>query len=143
MQGSISKSIEWLDHLAMDLIEQVGMSVIPVRLLGCSVHVTILAQSARLRLVCLQGDAAGFAAYLEHYGNTICGRHPIGVLLHVSTRSSWFCTDGMCAKNVSMLASSVINACIAVCFCVNSYPLPLAGHHHLAVLHKVSWVKIL
>lgn len=26
-------------------------------------------------------DAAGFAAYLRRTGNTICGRHPIGVLL--------------------------------------------------------------
>lgn len=30
-----------------------------------------------------QGDSAGFAAYLEQYGNTICGRHPIGVFLHM------------------------------------------------------------
>ena len=27
-------------------------------------------------------DAAGFAAYQRQYGNTICGRHPIAVLLH-------------------------------------------------------------
>lgn len=27
-------------------------------------------------------DAAGFAAYLRQFGNTICGRHPIAVLLH-------------------------------------------------------------
>ncbi|KAL1528231.1 hypothetical protein AB1Y20_009589 [Prymnesium parvum] len=27
-------------------------------------------------------DAAGFAAYLREFGNTICGRHPIAILLH-------------------------------------------------------------
>jgi AmmeMemoRadiSam system protein B len=27
------------------------------------------------------GDPAGFTAYLAQFGNTICGRHPIGVLL--------------------------------------------------------------
>ena len=35
------------------------------------------------------GDAAAFAAYQARYRNTICGRHPIGVLLaalpHAST----------------------------------------------------------
>lgn len=28
-------------------------------------------------------DTAGFADYLKKFGNTICGRHPIGVLLNV------------------------------------------------------------
>lgn len=28
-----------------------------------------------------------FTAYLKKYGNTICGRHPIGVLLNVSLAS--------------------------------------------------------
>lgn len=27
-------------------------------------------------------DAGGFAAYQREFGNTICGRHPIAVLLH-------------------------------------------------------------
>ncbi|DBA99827.1 hypothetical protein WJX77_001024 [Trebouxia sp. C0004] len=49
--GSISKSIQWLDQLAMDVIEQ--------------------------------GRPEAFTAYLEQYGNTICGRHPIGVLLNM------------------------------------------------------------
>lgn len=30
------------------------------------------------------GDPVPFAKYLQQYGNTICGRHPIGVLLNVS-----------------------------------------------------------
>lgn len=29
-------------------------------------------------------DPQGFHSYLKKYGNTICGRHPIAVLLHVS-----------------------------------------------------------
>lgn len=33
-------------------------------------------------------DAKGFATYLEQHANTICGRHPIGVLLRVSCNSS-------------------------------------------------------
>ena len=28
-------------------------------------------------------DTSGFTEYLKKYGNTICGRHPIGVLLNV------------------------------------------------------------
>lgn len=28
-------------------------------------------------------DPAGFTEYQKKYGNTICGRHPIGVLLNV------------------------------------------------------------
>ena len=31
-----------------------------------------------------QLKAQAFAEYLQKYGNTICGRHPIGVLLNVS-----------------------------------------------------------
>ena len=29
-------------------------------------------------------DPVGFTSYLRDYQNTICGRHPIGVLLNVS-----------------------------------------------------------
>ena len=32
----------------------------------------------------LQANAPGFKSYLQEYGNTICGRHPIAVLLNVS-----------------------------------------------------------
>ena len=28
-------------------------------------------------------DPAGFTHYLKQFGNTICGRHPIGVLLNM------------------------------------------------------------
>ena len=33
-----------------------------------------------------QCDVHGFASYLERSGNTICGRHPIGVLLASRTQ---------------------------------------------------------
>uniref|UniRef100_T1J9L6 Protein MEMO1 n=1 Tax=Strigamia maritima TaxID=126957 RepID=T1J9L6_STRMM len=48
--GEIYKSIEKLDRMGMDLIEQMSPN--------------------------------GFSDYLKKYGNTICGRHPIGVLLN-------------------------------------------------------------
>ena len=32
------------------------------------------------------GDPDAFKQYLEEYENTICGRHPISVLLHVSVQ---------------------------------------------------------
>ena len=37
------------------------------------------------------GDHAAFCAYIEEFGNTICGRHPIGVLMQAlsSCRTSF------------------------------------------------------
>lgn len=35
-----------------------------------------------------QLDPTGFHEYLKQYQNTICGRHPIGVLLHVRFNQS-------------------------------------------------------
>lgn len=32
------------------------------------------------------GDPEAFKKYLQEYDNTICGRHPISVFLHVSAR---------------------------------------------------------
>ena len=65
----------------MDIIEQVWLTTSPCTLaLGC----VSLGEPSH---VDLQGDAEGFAAYLEKYGNTICGRHPIGILLNVSSSS--------------------------------------------------------
>lgn len=34
------------------------------------------------------GDTAGFTEYLSAFGNTICGRHPIGVLMHILDHST-------------------------------------------------------
>nr|XP_032804521.1 protein MEMO1 isoform X3 [Petromyzon marinus] len=50
-QGEIHKSIEYIDKMGMDIIEQL--------------------------------DPAAFSSYLKKYRNTICGRHPIGVMLNV------------------------------------------------------------
>ncbi len=36
----------------------------------------------------LQGDPKAFTEYLAQYRNTICGRHPIAVLLNVRQRGS-------------------------------------------------------
>ena len=40
-----------------------------------------------------RGDPAEFTAYLQQYRNTICGRHPIGVLLNamVNARTKMQC----------------------------------------------------
>ncbi|XP_064489646.1 protein MEMO1-like [Ornithodoros turicata] len=48
--GEIHESIEKLDRMGMDIIEELSPT--------------------------------GFTSYLKKYGNTICGRHPIGVLLN-------------------------------------------------------------
>ncbi|XP_069788440.1 protein MEMO1 isoform X2 [Narcine bancroftii] len=52
-QGEIYRSIQHLDKMGMDIIEQL--------------------------------DAVSFNNYLKKYHNTICGRHPIGVLLNAVT----------------------------------------------------------
>ncbi|XP_026525160.1 protein MEMO1 isoform X2 [Notechis scutatus] len=52
-QGEIYRSIEHLDKMGMNIIEQL--------------------------------DPVSFSNYLKKYHNTICGRHPIGVLLNAIT----------------------------------------------------------
>lgn len=44
-----------------------------------------------------QGDPKAFAAYQAEYRNTICGRHPIGVLLNVSVFVYVLGSRGACA----------------------------------------------
>jgi len=67
LQGEIYQSIEWLDKLAMSIIEE--------------------------------GDPAAWSRYLARYRNTVCGRHPIGVLLQAmkasrtSFRTTFRCYD--------------------------------------------------
>ena len=39
-------------------------------------------------------DAPGFTNYLKQYGNTICGRHPIGVFLNMVTEIRAGLTNG-------------------------------------------------
>lgn len=45
-------------------------------------------------LLDMQGNSEDFAAYLEEYGNTICGRHPIGILLNVGRPPSTHAAHG-------------------------------------------------
>ena len=48
-------------------------------------------QAARDAAVCgVQGKPSDFTQYLQQFGNTICGRHPIGVLLQVVHASKAF-----------------------------------------------------
>lgn len=93
-QGPIWKSIQWLDELGMKAIETVGLLIVggqqlQARRVHWQVHsasfVTHALESWWCHCVaCLQGQPGPFADYLKQYKNTICGRHPIGVLLNVS-----------------------------------------------------------
>jgi MEMO1 family protein len=48
-------------------------------------------QAASDAAVCgVQGKPSDFTQYLQQFGNTICGRHPIGVLLQVVHPSKAF-----------------------------------------------------
>lgn len=49
------------------------------------------------------GDTAGFTRYLQDSGNTICGRHPIGVLLHMMSTCT---TPGLRARFLAYAQSS-------------------------------------
>lgn len=49
------------------------------------------------------GDAAAFSKYLQDSGNTICGRHPIGVLLHMMSACA---TPGLRARFLAYAQSS-------------------------------------
>ena len=65
------------------------------------------------------GDPAAFTAYLEQHGNTICGRHPIGVLMNAlkSCRTRFttrFVRYAQSSQAVTMSDSSVSYA-TAVC----------------------------
>jgi predicted class III extradiol MEMO1 family dioxygenase len=95
IQGPIHKSIEWLDHAGMDIIESVSWTCCCDAVLHCSevAHDTTT-------LCNMQGNPDEFTRYLQQFGNTICGRHPIGVLLQV------LYTHCMCAatEEIAMLA---------------------------------------
>ena len=50
-------------------------------------------------------DPACFAEYLKNSKNTICGRHPIGVLLNVSNLGN--CEEELPKKPVNLKTSSI------------------------------------
>ena len=72
-------------------------------------------------------DAAGFKQYLQEYGNTICGRHPISVLLHV--RISDHVT--MCPAHLSFSGLFIL-LCYRLC---SAWKLVIVGWQ----LTFVSW----
>ena len=49
---------------------------------GAEIHQSVEALDRQGMALIEAQDAAGFASYLNRHGNTICGRHPIAVLLH-------------------------------------------------------------
>lgn len=49
-----------------------------------------------------QLDPMSFTNYLKKYRNTICGRHPIGVLLNVSTKEK---------SLISLLVFNIVSTC--------------------------------
>lgn len=82
LQGTIHQSIEWLDKLGMDTIEQAR----PARLLQISTSRSERCSRKHCDARGAQGSPQAFAEYLRRYGNTICGRYPIGLFLNVR----WF-----------------------------------------------------
>lgn len=52
------------------------------------IHAYVEAMDRRGMRLIESGDAAAFSKYLQESGNTICGRHPIGVLMHMMANCS-------------------------------------------------------
>lgn len=67
----------------MSLCLTVGLIDDVVTLFGCCLRLV----PCWLLHMLLQRDPAAFTEYLHTYRNTICGRHPISVLLQVTTHS--------------------------------------------------------
>ena len=59
-------------------------------------------------------DAPGFTNYLKQFGNTICGRHPIGVFLNMVAEIRGGVTNGhrMDLKFLKYAQSSQVNSII-------------------------------
>ena len=57
-------------------------------------------------------DAPGFTNYLKQFGNTICGRHPIGVFLNMVAEIRGGVTNGhrMDLKFLKYAQSSQVNS---------------------------------
>ncbi|CAG9119951.1 unnamed protein product [Plutella xylostella] len=72
----IHQSIEWLDKQWRDQRPHIHQSIEWLDKQGMNIIETL--------------DPRAFSSYLDKYNNTICGRHPIAVLLQVSgTPSGW------------------------------------------------------
>jgi hypothetical protein len=80
MPGFCEHGMIWKMHKKTMLRQDSRLVVIARRCFASTTHSKL--HSALL--VFPQGDPQAFADYLSTYKNTICGRHPIAVLLHVS-----------------------------------------------------------
>ena len=69
--GEIYQSIQRLDQQVIPSLSNNHI---------CILHLFLFKGMSIIEML----DTAGFTEYLKKYGNTICGRHPIGVLLNVS-----------------------------------------------------------
>lgn len=107
MQGAIHQSIEWLDKLGMNAIEQVRHAL---RRGSCC----IAPLQKYTEAPHLQGSPEAFANYLRQYGNTICGRHPIGVFLNVCP-ASLFRDSCSVRGNVSELTGGCVMQMLRAC----------------------------
>ena len=72
------------------------------------------------------GDPAAFTAYLAQYGNTICGRHPIGIFLNMTqscqTRFATRFTQYAQSSRATTSSDSSVSYATAVCFAANDPP---------------------
>jgi AmmeMemoRadiSam system protein B len=75
-----------------------------------------------------EGDPAAFTAYLATHGNTICGRHPIGVLLHAQracrTRFTTRFTRYAQSSRATSAHDSSVSYAAAVCVADAAQPRP-------------------
>jgi hypothetical protein len=134
--GSVSQSIEALDKEGMSIIEHQDGERACMPLTDCAytscththTHTHDMVMPSRHVLagvVCLAAHtpcaaagcaAAGFGAYIDATRNTICGRHPISVLLHAMhfaktrfrTRFTHYAQVGSSSSAIDCLASSVM-----------------------------------
>ena len=84
-QGPIWKYIEWLDREGMAAIETVRSLIL------------ILTETSTIAWCSAKGDPMTFRRYLQRTQNSICGRHPIGLLLCVTVMTICPCvTECMC-----------------------------------------------
>lgn len=63
------------------------------------------------------GDPDAFKQYLSEYENTICGRHPISVFLHVSDSKFPARSSKNCLLALPLLFTISDTEMLAFCFC--------------------------
>ena len=80
----------------------------------------------------VQGNPEAFQLYLQQYSNTICGRHPIAILLNVS------------AAQICNRSSALIPIwCVVMGFIcwLSSMPAPLQMLRHSSGRHRIELKK--